>query len=114
MLLAVLEEFGLPLHDIHGDLEQSFVTDFEAPLRKKDNSEVECLISSTIFQDEQAQTVGYQGNIRDISSLKSMERDLKAYNEQLEQEVIVIPTAANSYRLTTGSTTALSVYPRRD
>ena len=47
------------------------VRDFEAKLRKKDGTEIYCLITATVHQARGQSIQGYQGIIRDISELIS-------------------------------------------
>ena len=51
--------------EIHGS-----VRDFEAKLCKQDGTEMDCLITATIQQDEDGTILNYQGIVRDISAQK--------------------------------------------
>ncbi len=62
-----------------------FIRDYEIKLKRKDGSELDCLISTTLRQDEKGVIRGYQGNIRDISSNKIAERELKSSFEKLKK-----------------------------
>ncbi len=57
--------------------EQGFVIDFEALFRKRDNSEIEVLITATLQRNEQKQGCLYECIIRDISVRKSMEMQIR-------------------------------------
>ncbi len=50
--------------------------DFETRLRKKDGTDVECLITSTVRLGEDGAIVGYQGIIRDVTEHKQLQRQL--------------------------------------
>jgi two-component system cell cycle sensor histidine kinase/response regulator CckA len=52
------------------------VRDFEVKLRKKDKTEIECLITSNIRTADNGSILGYQGIIRDITEKKNLEAQL--------------------------------------
>ncbi len=52
----------------HGSL-----TDYEVRLRRKDGTEIDCLLSSSIRRDARGTILGYQGIIRDITERKKAE-----------------------------------------
>jgi PAS domain S-box-containing protein len=56
--------------------ERKAVVDYEEKLRKKDNSEIDCLVSSSVRYNEDGSILGYQGIIRDITGRKKMEKEL--------------------------------------
>ena len=63
---------------------KGFVRDFEVKLRKKDGTEIDCLITSTVRRANDGSILGYQGSIRDITRrkragevLRKSEMDLK-------------------------------------
>ena len=62
--------------------QQGFVKDWEIKLRKKDGTEVECLLTSVARWDDGKNILGYQGIIRDISQRKLAE----AEKEEIEQK----------------------------
>jgi len=66
---------------------EGFVKDFEVKLIKKDGTEMDCLMTSTIRKAEDGSILGYQGIIRDITDFKLAERKIKDYAENLETMV---------------------------
>jgi len=52
------------------------VRDFEVTLRKKDGTEIECLISANTRTADDGSIIGYQGIIRDITEKKNLEAQL--------------------------------------
>ncbi len=57
--------------------EQGYVKDFEALFQKRDNSEVEVLITATLQRKKQQPGCLYECIIRDISARKSMEMQIR-------------------------------------
>jgi len=57
--------------------ENGFVKDFEARLRKKDGTEIDCLVTATARRSREGSIVGYQGIIRDVTELKHSEEALR-------------------------------------
>jgi len=55
----------------HGSLK-----DYEVRRRKKDGTEIECLLTSTVRMDEEGTIIGYQGIIRDLSLRRRLQRQL--------------------------------------
>ena len=53
------------------------VREFKAKLRKKDGTEMECLITSTVRQTKDKSKLGYQGIVRDISELVSSREQIE-------------------------------------
>jgi PAS domain S-box-containing protein/putative nucleotidyltransferase with HDIG domain len=53
------------------------VREFKAKLRKKDGTEMDCLITSTVRQAKDKSKLGYQGMIRDISELVSSRKQIE-------------------------------------
>lgn len=53
------------------------VRDFEVKLRKKDGTEMECLLTASLRRADDARVLGYQGIIRDISQQKRAEELLR-------------------------------------
>ncbi len=50
------------------DIEQAgSLKDYEVKRRRKDGTEIDCLLSSTVRRDDQGDIIGYQGIIRDIT-----------------------------------------------
>ena len=63
--------------------QKGFVRDFEAKLRKKDATEIDCLITASVRQANDRSILGYQGIIRDITKRKQAEAELKRSQEEL-------------------------------
>ena len=57
--------------------QKGFVRDFEVKLRKKDNTVIDCLITSSLWLDNDGNILGYQGIIRDITERKRAEDALQ-------------------------------------
>jgi|GEM_PF-320555 PAS domain S-box-containing protein len=57
--------------------QKGFVRDFEVKLRKKDNTVIDCLITSSLWLDNGGNILGYQGIIRDITERKRTENALR-------------------------------------
>jgi PAS domain S-box-containing protein/putative nucleotidyltransferase with HDIG domain len=53
------------------------VREFKSKLRKKDGTEMDCLITSTVRQAKDKSKLGYQGIIRDISELVSSRKQIE-------------------------------------
>ena len=53
------------------------IREFKAKLRKKDGTEMDCLITSTVRQARDKSKLGYQGIIRDISELVSSREQIE-------------------------------------
>ena len=53
------------------------VREFEVKLRKKDGTEIDCLITSTVRLARDKSVIGYQGIIRDISELVSNRKQIE-------------------------------------
>ena len=68
------------------------VTDFGLTLKKKDGSEIKCLLTSNIRLDEDNNIIGYQGIIRDITAKLQSEEKLHKLSNAVEQtaEMILI------------------------
>jgi len=60
------------------DIEQTgFVRNYKVKFRKKDGTEMDCLLTSTLWNDINGTILGYQGIIRDITELKKVEDQLR-------------------------------------
>lgn len=61
------------------------VRDYEVKLRKKDGSEMNCLVTSTVRRHDDGSVAGYQGFIHDITERKRVEETIKrlAYHDPL-------------------------------
>ena len=53
------------------------VRDYELKLRKKDETEMDCLLTATVRRDDDGNILGYQGVIRDITDKKKLEAQLR-------------------------------------
>jgi len=63
---------------------EGFVKDFETKLRKKDGTEMECLLTSIVRRDADGNIVGYQGIIRDITERKRAEEEREKLVHELQ------------------------------
>lgn len=60
------------------DIEQTgFVRNYKVKFRKKDGTEMDCLLTSTLWKEINGTILGYQGIIRDITELKKVEDQLR-------------------------------------
>ena len=55
------------------------ISDFEVKLRKKDGTEMDCLLTATVRQADDGSILGYQGIIRNISERKTLLEMLRKY-----------------------------------
>jgi PAS domain S-box-containing protein len=78
-----------PQHDARArvlvELEKGSVRDFETRFKRKDGSEMECLLTATVRRADEGGIVGYQGIIRDITEHKRAEEERKKLEAQLMQ-----------------------------
>jgi len=59
------------------DIERSgSLKDYEIRRRKKDGTEIECLLTSAVRLDEDGTVLGYQGIIRDVTERKQLQKQL--------------------------------------
>ncbi len=58
------------------------VRNYELKLRKKENTEIDCLLTATVRRDNDGKIIGYQGIIRDITERKKLERQLVESEEK--------------------------------
>jgi PAS domain S-box-containing protein len=88
MRIEVLQTYAHPVdrERFQKEVEQNgFVRDFEVKLRKKDGTEVECLLTSAVRRMDDGSIIGYQGIIRDITERKRAEEEKKKMEAQLQQ-----------------------------
>jgi len=52
--------------------QRGYIRDYDLKLRKKDGILIDCLLTSTFWQSEEGDVLGYQGIIRDITAQKRM------------------------------------------
>ena len=58
------------------------VRNYELKLRKKENTEIDCLLTATVRRDNDGKIVGYKGIMRDITERKKLERQLVESEEK--------------------------------
>ncbi len=63
--------------------QKGFVRDHEVKLRRKDGTEMDCLVMATVRRDNEESIIGYQGIIRDITERKRVEESLKKTQDYL-------------------------------
>jgi PAS domain S-box-containing protein len=63
---------------------RGFVRDYEVIFRKRDGTEMPCLLTATVRYATDGAVLGYQGIIRDISRRKEMEETLKSRAEEIK------------------------------
>jgi len=78
---------------------QGFVQDFPVRMRRKDGSEINALITSSVWHDDMLNETGYQGIVRDITQRQRIEAELEQHRQHLE-ELVQIRTAQAASELT--------------
>jgi PAS domain S-box-containing protein len=74
------------------------VRDFEVMLRRKDGTEMHCLVTATLRLTANGRIVGYQGIVRDITELKRSADQLRGQAllfENIHDGIIMIDAAGN-------------------
>jgi PAS domain S-box-containing protein len=61
------------------------VRDYELKFRKKDGTEMDCLLTATVKRADDGSILGYQGIIRDITERKKAEEEIKKLDEDLKR-----------------------------
>ena len=64
---------------------RGFVRDYEVKLRKKDGTEMDCLLTSTVRQAKDGSILGYQGITRDITERKRAEEEREKLIHDLQK-----------------------------
>ena len=65
--------------------EKGFVRDYEVAFRKKDGTEMDCLLTTTLQRADGGGILAYQGIVRDITKRKQAEEEHRKLEVQLEQ-----------------------------
>jgi len=63
----------------------SFLRDYEVRLRRKDGTEIDCLLTSSVRRASDGSILEYQGIIRDITKYKQAQRKLEQSMEKLRK-----------------------------
>ena len=71
---------------------RGFVQDYPVRMRRKDGSDFDALITSSLWQDNELQEAGYQGIVRDVTERRRIETELEEHRHHLE-ELVQIRTA---------------------
>ncbi len=72
-------------HKFQQEIEQKgFVKDYDIKFRKKDGTEIDCLVSAVLRLANDGSILGYQGIIHDITKRKRMEEELRLRAELLD------------------------------
>jgi PAS domain S-box-containing protein len=88
--LNVMEIYANPSERINFQQEieeRGAVKNFEVKLRKKDQTVLNCLLTSTVRRANDESILGYQGIIRDVTDRKQEEEKMKRYTKDLERIV---------------------------
>jgi putative nucleotidyltransferase with HDIG domain len=67
--------------------QKGFVQDYEVKFRKKDGTEIECLLTSTLRRDDNGDILGYQGILRDITERNRVKKELEKSYANLQKAV---------------------------
>jgi PAS domain S-box-containing protein len=68
---------------------EGFVRDHEIKLRKKDGTEMDCLLTAIVRRTADGNILGYQGIIRDITESKRAEEKLRAISDRYRSYIEV-------------------------
>lgn len=72
--------------------ENGFVKEFEVRLRKKDGSEMDCLITATVRRSKDGSIVGYHGTIRDVTEIKKGQEERERLISELQRTLSEVKT----------------------
>ncbi len=64
---------------------QGSIKEFEAKVRRKDGTQIDCLLTSTALYDDDGTVIGSQGVIRDITEMKRGQEELHKTVESLRK-----------------------------
>jgi PAS domain S-box-containing protein len=73
--------------------QKGFVTDYALRLRKKGGTEMDCLVSATVWHSDDGSVLGYHGIIRDITERKQMEEQIEENKRRYRELVDLLPVA---------------------
>ena len=73
--------------------QKGFTKDYEVKLHKKNRTEMDCLVTSTVRRDKDGSILGYQGIIRDISEQRWAEEEIRKLSSAVEQSINAIAMA---------------------
>ena len=62
---------------------KGYAGDYEMKMRKKDGTEIDCLLTFTAGRNADGDVMGYEGIVRDVTTQKRMERSLSLYIAQV-------------------------------
>ncbi len=80
----IFHDAQIYLHFQDRMIQNGYVKDFEFQLRRQDGSIIECLLTANLINDPKEKTSGHQGIIRDITSHKQAERQIREQNKFLK------------------------------
>jgi PAS domain S-box-containing protein len=71
---------------------RGYLQDYPVRMRRKDGTEIDALITSNLWQDEELQVAGFQGIVRDVTERRRIEAELEQHRHHLE-ELVQVRTA---------------------
>ena len=81
------------------EIEQNgFVRDFELKLRKKDGTEMDCMVTSSVQRSRDGNIIGYQGIIRNLTDLKQAYEGMKRMVEHIRNAGLQISASSAQIR----------------